>query len=157
MYPRNEEEEPFPAREPENPEAKMNYLRGLIMVQGTETEAVLKQLVDALNIEMKGSPTGGKLANALRSTLADHPEANCNAQLEVIDKAVRRRNRSVHDTADVAITWRNYTTGDGGDWIEVDSTLGDISWSENDLRKDLALQQEGTVAALEICRILGTR
>jgi hypothetical protein len=129
----------------------MNRLRGLVIVQASWTEAVLGQilrhLLPSANIE---GHTAGQLLAKVRRALANLPAIGCNT-LDLIDKAIKRRNRAVHDTVTIGYSWAPFSgSGGDGDWVPVISLLGSEECSEADLRSGLALQQEATVAAVQL-------
>ncbi|WP_016697850.1 hypothetical protein [Actinoalloteichus spitiensis] len=135
----------------ENAEAaEMNHLRGQVMVQASETEAVLGMILR--HLDPSATPQGrtmGRLLNDVTRHLGDNANARWSYELGTIGQAVERRNRAVHERVDVGSVWRDYATG-GGEWVSVISFLGGEEHSESDLIENLALQQEATSAAVDV-------
>ncbi|WP_162637332.1 hypothetical protein [Streptomyces griseorubiginosus] len=73
--------------------------------------------------------------------------------IALIDAAVKRRNRVVHDSPLIGRVWREYATG-GGEWVHVLTQLGDAEFDANILVGDLALQQDATATAVELLNCL---
>ena len=76
--------------------------------------------------------------------------------LGVIEEAIKRRNRIVHDTVQVGYSWREYATG-GGTHVAVISLLGNEDRDEVDLQNDLNLQRRATRDAIEVLHYLEHR
>jgi hypothetical protein len=130
--------------------AEMNHLRGQVMVQASETEAVLGMILR--HLDRSATPQGrtlGRLLNDVTRLLGEDADARWSHELETIGQAVERRNRAVHDRVDVGSVWRDYATG-GGEWVSSISFLGDDEHSESDLIENLALQQDATRAAVDV-------
>lgn len=132
---------------------QMQRLRGLVVVQAAETEAVLAEALRTLGLPTKTRK--GNLLPAsvmlkdLQDALATIDEAA--SLLESVRLALEPRNRAVHDRARFHYTWVPYLTG-GGHHEAAVSTLGGEIYDEHDLRHDLALQQAATVAAVRLLR-----
>jgi hypothetical protein len=69
--------------------------------------------------------------------------------LDLIKQAIDCRNRAVHGAVEIGSVWRDYQTG-GGEWVSVISLMGGEMYDEEDLLRDLALQQEATIAAVHL-------
>ena len=67
----------------------------------------------------------------------------------MIKQAIDCRNRAVHGAVEIGSVWRDYQTG-GGEWVSVISLMGGEMYDEEDLLRDLALQQEATIAAVHL-------
>ena len=67
----------------------------------------------------------------------------------MVEQAIKRRIRVVHDCAHIGSVWRDYATG-GGEWVPVMSFLGTEEYGEHDLVDDLALQQDATGQAVHM-------
>lgn len=141
---------------------EMNRLRGLIMVQAAETEAVLGEVLLHLAPEAKPSKMmAGSLFNAVWDALPDSDRQYWGYELHWIRQAQKLRNRAVHHRPEIGFSWRDYATG-GGEWIPVISFLGHEAkksgeknsipktYNEQDLICDLAAQQTAMAFAIEI-------
>lgn len=130
--------------------AEMHRLRGLVMAQGAETEAVLglivKRLDPAADIERR---TAGQLLQDIRRLLSARSDARWDENLRTVDRAIKRRNHAVHSQMEIGSPWAPYVTG-GGEWVPVISLMRDKEYDEIDLGRDLALQQEATIAAVRL-------
>jgi hypothetical protein len=130
--------------------AEMQRLKGLVLGQAAEIEAVLGQIVRSMASQPSGRyKTMGQLAKDVRQLLDAETAAAWASELQVIDRAVKSRNRVAHNSVRIGSSWRDYATG-GEERIPVISMLGDKQYDEHDLRRDLALQQEATEAAVRI-------
>jgi hypothetical protein len=130
--------------------ADMHRLRGLIMAQGAEVEAALGALVKRLSSHTSiDGRTAGRLAKDAKRLLGADKASIYRSELRVIDRAINRRNHAVHSPVSIGSSWRPYITG-SGEWVPVISLMKDGAYDEADLRRDLALQQEGTVAAVRL-------
>ncbi|MEV0534703.1 hypothetical protein [Kitasatospora sp. NPDC050463] len=127
--------------------AEMHRLRGLVMAQAAETEAVLGMILKHVDPAAKLARPAGALLHDVRNGLGS--QVGHVATLDLIKRAIERRNRVVHDTVHIEYSWRDYATG-GGEWVSVISFLGDEEYSEANLLGDLALQQETLVAAVHL-------
>lgn len=133
----------------------MNRLRGLVMVQAAETEGVLGQVLLELNPDANPSRLmAHKVLVEVWGHLSPSDRRRWSAHMTVIRRAQKKRNKVVHERVTIGSVWRDYATGDGGEWVPVISFLGDTDYAEHDLRRDLALQQAATVLALEILHSL---
>ncbi|WP_410648707.1 hypothetical protein [Amycolatopsis sp. cmx-4-54] len=142
---------------------EMNRLRGLIMVQAAETEAVLGEVLLHLDPEAKpGKMMAGSLFNAVWDALLDSDRHYWEYELYWIRQAQKLRNRAVHHRPVVGFSWRDYSSGAGGEWVPVISFLGYEAkkpgeksaipkiYNEQDLLGDLAEQQTAMAFAIEI-------
>ena len=132
----------------------MNRLRGLIMVQASDTEAVLGQMLRHLNRSANLQRPAGALLRDINQLLDSDFAEHWAFELDIVEQAIKRRNRVVHDRLDIGAVWREYATGDGGEWVPVVSTLGADEVSEQSLLQDLADQQDATEAAVRIFHAL---
>ncbi|WP_108999018.1 hypothetical protein [Streptomyces rishiriensis] len=89
----------------------------------------------------------------VRAKIDGHCDTEWPPALDVIERAIKRRNRVVHDSLAVGRTWREYATG-GGEWVHVTTTLGEEECDTGTLVNDLALQQGATAAAVEVLNCL---
>jgi hypothetical protein len=137
--------------------AEMNRLRGVAIVQAAETEAVLGHILRTLDVSANRARPAGPLLTVVMKQLDVQTLNRWSRQFEVIDAAIKRRNRIVHDTVQVGYSWREYATGDGGEHVPVISLLGAEDTDEWDLRNDLHLQQRATQAAIEVLHYLRHR
>lgn len=132
----------------------MQRLRGLIMVQAAETEAVLGRVLLRLDPHSKPEKMmAGALLKRVWDKLPDSDKITWQSHVRQIRQAQKRRNRAVHDRPNVGYSWRDYATG-GGEWVPVITLLGNDLCDEEDLRDDLALQQSSTVYAIELLHAL---
>lgn len=139
-------------QEPEFAElaAELHRLRGLVMAQGAETEAVLGQIVLELDPDTELTrQTAGQLLRLLRRLLPSAVRSHWDAALTDIDRAIKCRNRVVHADVTIGSTWVPYATG-GGEFVPVISLMKGDDYDETDLRRDLVLQQEATIAAVRM-------
>ncbi|WP_326718994.1 MULTISPECIES: hypothetical protein [unclassified Streptomyces] len=132
---------------------EMNRLRGMVMVQAAETEAVLGIILSRLDPAARRDRPSGQLLQAIRGTIGGHCDTEWPPALDVIEQAIKRRNRAVHDSPAIGRTWRAYATG-GGEWVHVTTMLGEEECDISTLLKDLALQQDATAAAVEVLHCL---
>jgi len=128
---------------------ELNRLRGLVVVQAAETEAVLGMILSRLDPTARTDQPAGRLLQNIRQKIDGFCNTEWPAALDLIDVAVRRRNRVVHDSPTIGRVWREYATG-GGEWVHVLTKLGDDECDTTSLVGDLALQQDATVAAVEL-------
>jgi hypothetical protein len=132
--------------------AAMHRVRGLIMAQGAEVEAVLGALVRRLSPHARiEGRTAGRLARDARSLLSGDDARRYSSELRAIDQAISRRNHAVHSPVMIGSTWRDYATG-GGEWVPVISMMEAGDYDEADLLRDLALQHEATITAVRLLR-----
>jgi hypothetical protein len=131
--------------------AEMNRLRGLVIVQASEIEAVLSKILRHFSPSANTDrpPTARELLEKVRPVLANLFGISCTDTLDLIDRAIKRRNRVVHDTVTIGSVWVPFWENDG-EWVPVISLLGLELCDETDLRSDLALQQKATVAAVHL-------
>jgi hypothetical protein len=132
--------------------ADINRLRGLIMAQCGETEAVLGMILAAvaptIDPERK---TAGQLLACVRQNLPADISARWRVELDQIQLANRLRNQAVHSDVHIGSAWVEYQTG-GGHYEPVISLMRHGEYSETDLLADLAVQQQATVAAVRLLR-----
>ncbi|TCO49676.1 hypothetical protein EV192_11442 [Actinocrispum wychmicini] len=129
----------------------MQRLRGLIMVQAAETEAVLGRILCKLDTQASpGKMMAGVLLKKIWEKLSDPNKITWQSHVCQIRKAQKRRNHVVHNRVDTGYGWVEYATGDGGEWIPFITTMGDELCDGRELSHDLALQQSSTVLAIEI-------
>lgn len=132
---------------------EMQRLRGLVVLQAAETEAVLLAALQSLEIPTTTKKGGvlpaSAMLNRLTDVLLDVPDSA--GHVESIRRALEPRNRAVHDRAKIHYAWVQYQTG-GGHYEAVASTLGGELYDERSLTYDLALQQVATVAAVRLLR-----
>lgn len=133
--------------------SEMHRLRGLVMAQAAETERVLGMISKRLAPDKRVDVPSGVLLKVIRGVLNDQQVNEWSSQLAMIEAAIKRRNRVVHDTIEVGSSWMPYATG-GGEWVPVITLLGDEMHDESDLRDDLANQQDATCEAVRILRAL---
>ena len=69
--------------------------------------------------------------------------------LDLIKRAIDCRNRAVHGSVEIGSVWRDYQTG-GGEWVSVISLMGGEMYDEEDLLRDVALQQQATITAVRV-------
>ncbi|MBV9140949.1 MAG: hypothetical protein JO115_08515 [Pseudonocardiales bacterium] len=131
--------------------AEMHRLRGLVMVQNAETEAVLGLIVKRLDPAAVGieQRTAGQLLKDIRRLLSARSDARWDENLRTVDRAIKRRNDAVHSSVEIGSSWAPYVTG-GGEWVPVISLMRGEEYNEINLRADLALQQEATIAAVRL-------
>ena len=133
--------------------AEMHRLRGLVMAQACETEAVLAQILRRLNPSAANERPAGVLLDNVRRLLDAPVGQESFAALDLIHQAVLRRNRAVHGPVWICAVWERHGFGDG-QWVPVISLMGAEAYDECDLRDDLALQQQATAAAVRLLRAL---
>ena len=128
----------------------MNRLRGAAIVQAAETEAVLGELLNNLDPSARRAQPAGVLLTAVRRRLDAQTSDHWAEGLDFIAMAIKRRNMLVHNTVTVGYVWREYGSGDGGEYVPVISQLGNEMYDEEDLRKDIELQRNATLRAVEL-------
>ena len=133
--------------------SEMHRLRGLVMAQAAETEKVLGMVSKRLAPDKRIDVPSGSLLNVIRKAFNDQQASDWYSPLTMIEAAIKRRNRAVHDIVEVGSSWMPYATG-GGEWVPVITLMGGEMYDESDLRSDLALQQEATCQAVRILRSL---
>ncbi|MBT2369942.1 hypothetical protein J7E88_32905 [Streptomyces sp. ISL-10] len=132
---------------------ELNRLRGLVVVQAAETEAVLGMILSRLDLAARTDQPAGRLLQNIRQKIGGFCDTECPPALDHIDAAVKRRNRVVHDSPVIGRVWREYATG-GGECVHVLTELGDDECDTTSLVGDLALQQDATAAAVELLNCL---
>ncbi|MEH0934030.1 hypothetical protein [Micromonospora psammae] len=134
--------------------AEMHRLRGLIMAQAAETEAVLGMILVRLDSGQNVARPVGQLLLSIRQKLDDQRRSTWSDSLDLMYDAIKRRNEAVHRPVEVGSSWAPYSTGDGGDWIPVITLMCDQEYDEQRLRRDLALQLRATREAVRLLRCL---
>ncbi|GAA4219473.1 hypothetical protein GCM10023075_03590 [Streptosporangium album] len=129
----------------------MHRLRGLIIAQAAEVEDVLGAILDHLDPStVRRRRTAGQRLREIEARLSAGDRDAWADTLDLLDHAIKARNHAAHNTVDIGSVWRDYATGDGGEWVPVVSTMGDELYDKQDLQRDLALQQEVTVEAVRL-------
>lgn len=138
--------------------AEMHRLRGLVMAQAAETEAVLGAILRLLNpsTKVRQQPAGALLRDVKALLPAGDDQRHRDA-LALVHQAVERRNHAVHSPVYIGSSWVPYATG-GGHWEPVISLMRERTnleeylegYNERDLLADLALQQQATAAAVKV-------
>ncbi|MDY6948932.1 MAG: hypothetical protein SXG53_24830 [Pseudomonadota bacterium] len=123
------------------------------MAQSAETEKVLGMIAKHLAPNKRADVPSGVLVKAIRAASSDQQIRDWSSPLALIEDAIKRRNRVVHDAVEVGSSWMPYTTG-GGEWVPVITLMGGEMVDESDLRNDLASQHEATCEAVRILRAL---
>jgi hypothetical protein len=125
-------------------------LRGLVMAQCAETEAILGQVLDVLDHSaVRDNRTAGQLLNMVEQRLPADLQPRWAPALADIREAIRSRNRVVHADVSIGSSWAPYATG-GGEYVPVISMMGADAYDGSDLLRDLVLQQESTVLAARL-------
>ena len=112
------------------------------MSQASEMEAALAQVLGILDREHNRDRPAGVLLKAAMAKLPEEVLADFRASIELLDAAIKRRNRLVHDRIEIGSSWQQ------GQYVPVIALLGAEEVSEESLRVELALQQEATKAAV---------
>lgn len=117
------------------------------MAQCCEMESVLGLIVKHLDasVDIKRK-TIGQLLNKIQKLLLARSDEKWKESLQIIGRAINRRNHAVHCSVTIGSSWAPYATG-GGEWAPVISLVGIEEYDEIDLRHDLALQQDATISA----------
>ena len=130
--------------------AGMQRFKGLVVAQAAEVEAALGELVARLEPQANAARrTAGNLAREARRLLSAAGANSWTNELNLIDRAVKSRNRVAHLPVRIGSSWFPYVGGGGG-WEPVISFLGEEMYDEMDLREDLMLQQAATEAVVHI-------
>ena len=129
--------------------ADMHRLRGLIMAQACETEAVLGAILRHFHAAANVERPAGALLSEIRHLPDSNKRHEWSDALDLIKQAIDCRNRAVHGSVEIGSVWRDYETG-GGEWIAVISLMGGEMYDEEELLRDLALQQQATIAAARL-------
>lgn len=129
--------------------ADMHRLRGLVMAQACETEAVLGAILRHFNMAANVERPAGLLLREVRQMPDAYTRHGWSDALNFIKQAIDCRNRAVHGSVEIGSVWRDYQAG-GGVWVSVISLMGGEMYDEEDLLRDLALQQEATIAAVHL-------
>lgn len=138
------------------PAAEMNRLRGLIVAQCGETEAVLGlvlgEIAPTISIERK---TANQLLRCVRKNLPQEISDHWKSKLDDIEAANGLRNHAVHADVHIGSTWVEYQTG-GGHYEPAISLMRSGEYNESDLRRDLAAQQCSTIAAVHLLHVVSS-
>ena len=129
--------------------AEMHRLRGLVMAQACETEAVLARILRHLSPSAAIERPAGVLLTDVRRLLSAPAEQELSAALDLIDQAVQCRNRAIHGPVWIGSVWEKHGFG-AGQWVPVISLMGAEAHDESDLRDDLVLQQQATTTAVRL-------
>ncbi|MEU9601735.1 hypothetical protein AB0E06_33630 [Streptomyces sp. NPDC048109] len=132
---------------------ELNRLRGLVVVQAAETEAVLGMILSRLEPTARIDQPARWLVQNIRQKIDGFCDTEWPPALDLIEAAAKRRNRVVHDSPTIGRVWREHATG-GGEWVHVVTMLGDDDCDSGTLVGDLALQQDATAAAVELLNCL---
>lgn len=124
--------------------SELHRLRGLAASQASEVEAAVKELLGLLRPELTDVRMAGRILGAVKEGLSAELGEEHAERLRLIDRAITRRNRLVHDT--IEIGWSQQY----GEHIPVIELLGGAEVSESSLREDIAIQQQATRAAVEL-------
>lgn len=128
----------------------MQRLRGLIVVQAAETEAVLGRILRKVDPQAKpGKKMAGGLLKEIYEKLPGPDKIAWLSHVRQIVRAQWWRNLAVHHTVETGYTWADHATG-GGEWVPVVTAMDGELCTERELRGDLALQQTSTVLAIEM-------
>ncbi|TDD28300.1 hypothetical protein E1287_32970 [Actinomadura sp. KC06] len=148
-----DDEEKLRDRYPEHDDysaTNMHSLRGLALGQAAELESALGEIIRTLDPSAKlDKQTAGQRLRWVEKLVDIDDWA---WELEAIEKAVKTRNRLAHNEIQIGSVWRDYATGDGGEFVPVISLLGQVDYDESDLLSDLSLMQHATLMAIEILR-----
>ncbi|WP_228002388.1 hypothetical protein [Nocardia australiensis] len=152
------DEFPEDAYEPHNDSSAqpMHQIRGYVMAQAGETEAVIGQALRHFEPSANLDRSAGRLLHDLKAAAKKNGFIEYGDEFELITKALKRRNAVVHADVQICSTWVPYATG-GGEWQEVMYLLGREESDERRLWDDLELQQEATIAAVRILHALSVR
>ncbi|MBB5908266.1 hypothetical protein [Actinoalloteichus hymeniacidonis] len=151
LYPGEVDEEPQ-GWSSDSDAREMNELRGMIMVQSSETEAVLGMILRKIKPGGKIDRPAGSIFNDITKNMGAGDIQLWKFEISCIGNAIELRNRAVHDRVRVASVWRDYATEDGGEWVPVLSFLGADLQDEVDLIGNLKVQQLATISAVRILR-----
>ncbi|MFF4248957.1 hypothetical protein ACFYY2_31450 [Streptomyces sp. NPDC001822] len=134
---------------------RLNHLRGLITAQSVEIDTVLQDVLHVIApgaLDKRKKWTAGQLHHEVVASLAAAEDSDAARQLDLIDKAVKRRNTSAHGSLDVIVMLDKapqYPGDSGGTRYDV-AFLNGEQVTDADLLADLALQQEALRAAVQI-------
>lgn len=142
---------PMAMDEPHDDEcaSEMHRLRGLVVAQAAETEDVLGRILRVLDSTVRLDRPAGVLFRAIKAQLTNEECFRHANDLQILADAIKSRNRAVHSSVTIGSSWRDYAAG-GGEWVPVISFLGDELCDESNLLRDLADQQQATMAAVRI-------
>ncbi|MFD5143150.1 hypothetical protein [Streptomyces sp. NPDC058401] len=135
---------------------RYNHIQGLVTAQGVETDsALLAILAEVAPALLKPIMTSGALHKAAVQALDPVEGTATSVRLERIDKAVKRRNRVVHDKLNVVVMVEmDPRSGPDKRYPSLGRSehayLGGEPVTEESLLSDLAVQQDGTRAAVQI-------
>jgi hypothetical protein len=133
--------------------AEMHRLRGLITAQAAETEDALGRILQSLETSANVERSAGALLHDVRKSLRKRGGSQYDQDLKIVDAAIEKRNRAVHQSVTIGSTSFDYATG-GGEFVPVISLMGGDEYGEVELREDLALQHQATAAAVTVLRAL---
>ena len=131
-------------------------LRGLVLCQGSEMEDALREVVSRLDpsINIRGI-RADVLVTQIRIKASAELIADWTQRLELIDSAIDRCDHAAHHPLRVGSVWMDYATGDGGEFVPVISYTDDgEEYGEQEYEQDLVLEQEATLAAVEMLQDL---
>ena len=121
---------------------EFHRLRGLALSQASEAEAVLGEILEVLAPHVRRDRPAGVLLKDVKTNLPSEVRAEFPETLQLIETAIRRRNRLVHDTIEIGPSWRD------GQYVPMTVRLGSVEVSEARLRDEIGLQQDATRAAV---------
>jgi hypothetical protein len=128
--------------------ADIHRLRGLVIAQFAETEAVLERIMATLDPTLDlQNLMAGKLFRLLKKQLPTALKISWQGGLRTISEAIKARNRAVHADVEIGFSWQPYSTG-GGEHVPVISLMGGELYDEQDLRNDFGLEQHATEVAV---------
>lgn len=130
--------------------SEMHRLRGLVMAQAAETEAVVGHILQLLDPDAKLARPAGALLAHVRRELHARGITDYTESLNVIADAIDKRNHAVHEAVVIGSAFMPYATGFGGNWEPVVSMMGDDLYDESDLRNDLTAQLAATRLAVRV-------
>ena len=136
--------------------ADMHRMRGLVMAQACETETVLGAILRHFNAAANVERPAGVLLREIRHMPDAYTHHGWSDALDLIKQAIDCRNRAVHGSVEIGSVWRDYQTG-GGEWVSMISLMGGEMCDEEDLLRELALQQQATIAAVRLLYSLNQR
>ncbi|TKK90423.1 hypothetical protein FDA94_05320 [Herbidospora galbida] len=132
----------------------MQRLRGTVLAQAAELEDVMSAIIEHLDPQARSKRrTAGQALHAINSALTPADKDFWIYELEVIDRAIKSRNRIAHNRITIGSAWTDYATG-GGEWTPVVSMIGNDLYDEGDLLVDLNLQQLATRDAVRLLHFL---
>jgi len=130
---------------------RMHRLRGLVLGQAGELESILGEILVTIDPQAN---IGGRTAGQLLSEVKKHLGDEWTRELELLRDAIKVRNYITHNRIEIGSVWRDYATGDGGEWVPVVSTVGGDLYDESNLKRDLEIMQVATWEAVAILHAL---